>query len=71
MFTSKGVNLIKNEDDYFFDGRRGGIIEIIDYMKNRGIDIKEIIFALEDMNKNKNNVAHFGTFGTFIYSMKE
>lgn len=47
----------------------GGIIQIANYVEEHDLmDFEDLIFAMQELNKNNHTVANFGITGGFIFS---
>jgi len=48
--------------------KTGPLVEMAEYLEEMGVEKNEIVIGLEVMEQNDHDTAHFGTFGTFIFS---
>lgn len=48
--------------------KTGYLVDMVNYLEDMGVDRYEMIGAIEIMQENEHDTAHFGMAGTFIYS---
>lgn len=48
--------------------KTGYLVDMVNYLEDMGVDRYEMIFGIEELQRNGHNTAHFGMMGTFMFS---
>lgn len=48
--------------------KKGYLVDMVNFLEDMGVDRYEMVMALEMMQEEDHDTAHFGMMGTFIFS---
>lgn len=51
--------------------RSGYLVDMVNFLEDMGVDRHEMVIGIEQMEEHEHDTAHFGTLGTFLYSVFE